>query len=79
MPEGRKAAMRDRPYTMWYQREPQRQCEATIDQKDDHWGTFTDRCDRPKGHRSEHRSLRTACEPLGWLAWPREPRGGIDR
>lgn len=51
-------------------------CPATVKVHDDHWGVTVSHCELPAGHGGDHRSARTACEPVAYLGWPKEATRG---
>lgn len=54
-------------------------CEARVLQRDDRWGGFLDRCDLASGHDGEHRTARTACEPVAALVWTGDVSDDVKR
>lgn len=54
------------------------QCLATIAIHDDHWGVFTDQCRLQEGHDGDHRSPRSACEPVAYLGWATHSDGLVE-
>lgn len=44
-------------------------CPGLVRIYDDHWGSYTNRCDLPTGHEGEHSVELTATEPRAYMRW----------
>jgi len=44
-------------------------CSAVVIVHDDRWGPTREYCTLPASHAGDHRTPRTACEPVAYLGW----------